>query len=70
MQTNNKKHDPVLADANREKFQKEMDVRAQQQRHGMFSMPLSNTIGDKSTNYQTYRKERSDCKSTVMKHRK
>jgi len=36
---------------NRDKFAKEMDYRTQGQRCGLFSMPLSLTIGDASTNY-------------------
>jgi len=60
MKTNNKLHDPVAHDANRERFAREQDIRSQQQRNGMFTMPLGLTIGDNSTCYATFRKERKD----------
>lgn len=60
MKTNNKFHDPTQHDLNRERFAIEQDIRSQKQRNGLFSMPLGVTIGDGSTNYQTYRKERHE----------
>jgi hypothetical protein len=53
--------DPKKAELNRKKFEKEMDLRNQRPRNGLFTMATPLVVGDSSMNYQTYRKERSEC---------
>ena len=58
MLTANKFHDPVRHEENRRKFAREQDLKGQRQRNALFSMPVGLTVGDSSTNYQTFRKEK------------
>lgn len=60
MLTSNKFHDPIKHEENRQRFAREQDLKGSKQRNALFSMPVGLTVGDASTCYQTFRKERHE----------